>query len=90
MAGVSQRAALDTDGVNLCHLVGNGQELRHGSERLAEIVHVETCHDDAHAVISELVANIHDAVVEELSLVYAYHVVALRGFQDGIGVGHGG
>ena len=80
--------------MHLGHLVGNGAQRGHGAEGHALEVHVEPGHDDAHATVGQLVAHVHEPVVEKLGLVYAHHVNVCREEQYGSrrvnGRGHDG
>ena len=67
-----ERAALDADGVDLLDVLRHGHQARHRAEGLAEIVHVEACHDDAHAAVGEGLADFDERAVEELGLVHAH------------------
>ena len=71
---ICQGAAAHADGVDLRHLVGDGEQVGYRSEGLAEIVHVETGDDDAHTAVGELVAYVGKAIVEKLCLVDAHNV----------------
>ncbi len=82
VADVSQVSTLDTDGVNLGHVVGDGTEGRHGAEGNATEVHVEPRDDDADAPISQFVADVGQSHVEELGFVDAHHVDVRRQEQD--------
>src|SRR2546423_7870564 len=64
-------AAADADGVRLCDVLGDGEELRHRLERFSGVVLVESGDDDAHAALRERVRHIDQFVVEELTLVNA-------------------
>ena len=75
MADIRQRSAAHTDGMLLAHIVGNGTQGRHGTEGLSLEVEVEPCHDDAHTAGRKFLTDIHNARVEELCLVNAYHLI---------------
>ena len=74
MADVCQVAATHADGMHFGHFVGDGAEGRHRSEGHALEVHVESCHDDAHATVGKFVTHFGQPVVEELRLVDTHHV----------------
>ena len=74
VADVSQRTAPYADGVHLHHVVGNGAESGHRSERLSLEVHVQSGYYDANIVVGKFVADIHKVVAEELRFVYANDV----------------
>ena len=60
--------------MHLRDIVGNGTQGRHGPEGNTTEVHVETSDDDAHPTISQLVADIHQSHIEELSFIDAHHL----------------
>ncbi len=55
--------------MNLRHLVGNGQQCRHGAEGHPAEVHVEAGNDDPYAPAGKLVAHLGQPFVEKLGLV---------------------
>src|SRR5229473_215608 len=73
-------AAADADGEKLGDFFGDGEKARHGFERAAAVVRVQTGDNDALAEIGELGANIHDFIAKELRLVDADHLGARRQF----------
>jgi hypothetical protein len=58
-----------TDGQSFRDVLGHGQKLRHGLERLAEVVLVQPGHDDSFARVGELIADTDQAGIEELAFV---------------------
>src|SRR5229473_384393 len=64
-------AAAHADGQQLGDFFGDGEKAGHGLEGAAAIIGVEASHDDAFAEISELGADVHDLVAEELRFVDA-------------------
>ena len=64
-------AADDADGERLGDVLGDGEQLGHRLERLAEIVLIEPRDDDAPALIRERVADRRQLDVEELTFVDA-------------------
>ena len=71
---VREVAAADADGVDLGDVFGRGHQRRHRAEGLSGVVHVESRDDHPHAVIGQLAAYVHDAVVEELRFVDPHHI----------------
>ena len=59
------------DGVDLCHVFGNGTECGHGAEGDTLEIHVETCNYDALACVGQIDAYAHQFVIEKLRLVNA-------------------
>ena len=74
MADVCQCTALHADGVHLGHLVGDGTERRNRTEGNTLEIHIQPRHDDAYAAVGEFVADLHQSIVQELSLVDTDHV----------------
>lgn len=67
---VRQIAAADAYRMYLRNIFGRGHKSRHRPERFPRVVHVQTGHDDTHPVVGQLTADIDDARIEELRLVY--------------------
>ena len=82
VADVGKSSAADTDGVHLCHLISNGTELRHRAKGLSFEVEVQTCHYNADSSGCQLVADLYNMLIKELSLVNAYHIALLPHEQD--------
>ena len=78
MAHVSQRTALNTNGMHLCYVVGNGAQCRHRTERHTFKVHVKACNDNANASVGQFVANGHQPLIHKLRLINAHHVDVCR------------
>ena len=74
VAEVCQVAAAYADGMYLGDVVGNGTECWHGAEGNALVVHVESCDDDAHTSVCQLVADVDESFIEELRFVNAHDV----------------
>src|SRR6267143_3805414 len=64
-------AAADANGKQLGDFLGDGKEARHGFERAAAIIGIQTGDDHALAEIREFGANIHDLIAKELRFVDA-------------------
>jgi hypothetical protein len=58
-----------TYGERLRDELGHGEKLGHGLERLAQVILIQTGHDDPFAHVGELVANINEMRIEELTFV---------------------
>ena len=71
MAEIGQTAATHTNGMHLCHVVGNGTQARHRTEGNTTEVHVESRHNHANAPVGKLVADINEPHVKELGLIDA-------------------
>ena len=56
------------------HLVRNGAQSRHGPERVAAEVHVQSGYDDTYTVVGKLVAYIDQTLVKELRFINAHYV----------------
>ena len=67
-------AAFDTNGMYFGHFIGYGAETGHGAERNASEIHVETCDNDSDSIIGQLGADIYQAVVKELGLIYTDYI----------------
>src|SRR5574344_1814316 len=52
----------------------NCHELRHRSERIAEISDIETCAYNPYSLICKWLTHIHTAIIKELRLVYSYNI----------------
>ena len=74
MADVCQCTALHADGVHLGHLVGDSTERRNRTEGNSLEIHIQPRHDDAYAAVGEFVADLHQSIVQKLSLVDTDHV----------------
>lgn len=61
---MGKTAAADADGVDLCHVFGNGTECGHGAEGDTLEIHVETCNYDALACVGQIDAYAHQFVIE--------------------------
>lgn len=79
---VGQVAAADANGVYFRHVFGRRHQRGHRAERIAQIVHIQPCHDDADSVVGQLAADIHQTVVEELRFVDADDIHIGRQQQD--------
>jgi hypothetical protein len=66
---VGRVAADDADREGLRDVFGNGQQLRHRLERAAQIILIQTGHDDALAVVRQGIAGGRQVLVEELPFV---------------------
>src|SRR5437667_2124988 len=71
---VRRLATHDTDRQRLGDVLGNRQQLRHRVERAAEIILIQTRHDQAPPPVRQRVAHHRQAGIEELSLVDANDV----------------
>ena len=68
--------------MHLCHLVGNGKESWHRTERHALEVEVESGYYHTDASACKFIADLDDMLVEELCLVNAHHIALLSHEQD--------
>ena len=71
VAVVGEVAAADTDRVDFLDIFRNGHETRYGTERLAEIVGVESGDDDTNAAVGERLADLNEAFIEKLRFIDA-------------------
>ena len=69
MTDISQVATAHTDGMNLCHLIGNGAKSWHRTERHTFVVHVKTGNDNTYTAIGKLITDINESHVKKLCLV---------------------
>ena len=74
VADIGQCAASHTDGVDFCHIVGNGTQLRHGAKGLALEVQVQSGNDDADTAGRQLAAYIYYSHIKELRFVDTYYI----------------
>ena len=65
-------------GMELGHLFGQREQLRHGAKRHPFVVQVESRDDDAVALVGQVVAHLGEVVVEELGLVDRHNGIAFR------------
>ena len=79
---MGKTAAADADGVDLCHVFGNGTECGHGAEGDTLEIHVETCNYDALACVGQIDAYAHQFVIEKLRLVNANNFGVFGQFND--------
>ena len=70
----SEVPASNTDGMELVDLLGNGQELRYGSEGLPTKIHVRSSDDHPDTSVSKSVCYPYHTRVQELSLVDGYNL----------------
>ena len=75
---IGELAALDTDGVDFLHVLGDGHQERHRAEWLTEIVGVKAGDDDAHALVGKGLHHLYDAEIEELGFVDADNLDIVR------------
>ena len=68
--------------MHLQYIVRHRAQRRHGTERLAPEVQVQSSHDDTYTPCSQFLTHIHDARVKELGLVDAHHVGIIPHEQD--------
>lgn len=78
VADIGQGSATHTDGMDLQDLIGNGTETRYRTERLPFVVHVKTGDNNTDTFVGELVADLYEAIVEELRFVDTHHVDIFR------------
>ena len=71
--------------MNFQHVVGDGQQLRHRTERHAFEIQVQTSHYHTDTIVCQLVAHIDYAIVEKLSLINSNHIAVARQQQDALG-----
>ena len=78
LRGRRRTAAAVTDGLQLVDELRVGEQQRHRAERLPPEVLVEAGGDDSRSALGERERGLHDRRLEELHLVDADDVVALR------------
>src|SRR5437763_15211899 len=66
---IRSAAAFDTDRVRFRNEFSNRQQLRHRLERLAGIVLIQPCYDNATAFTSKCIYGVDDLHIKELPLV---------------------
>ena len=76
-------AAAHADGVNLGDVLGPGQKSRHRTERIGQIVHVQTSHDNSYTLVGQSVADVNYAIVKELDFIYS-HNIHIGGIQQDV------
>ena len=66
--------AFHADCMNFVYILGHCHQSRHGTERFAHVIHIEARHNDSDTLFSQLFADVDDAVVEKLGLVYPHDI----------------
>ncbi len=66
------RTAARANGVDLVHLFGHRQQLRHRPKRYPPVIHVEAGHDHPFAEVGQVPAHPRQPIVEELRLIDAH------------------
>ena len=74
MTDISQCPASDANGMHFCHFVSDGTQSRYGPKWNSLEVHVQSGDDDSHAPVGELIADVHEVVIQELRFINAYDI----------------
>ena len=75
---IGQIARARTHGMHLGHIFGRSHQIRHRTERTAEIIISSPATTHPHPGIGKRIADFYNAIVEELRLVYPDHIHARR------------
>ena len=68
-----QLPGFNADGVNLRNVFGYGQQMRHGPERLACVIHIQPRNNHTHTHVGQLIADFWQSIVEKLRFIYSYY-----------------
>jgi len=82
-------SADNTDSVQFGDVLGNGHELRHGLERLSEIVLVQASDNDPFTGLSQFTTHMDQVITKELGLIDTDYIRVLCQEDDLGSGGHG-